>query len=57
MKDKHNNEINVGDVINIAGLETEVQNLVSVYGTQMVRTDYGDFNPTMVVVIHSNQSK
>jgi hypothetical protein len=51
MKDKFSKEIKKGDIINITGLITSVIDFVNVAGQEMVSTDYGDFNPSLVEVI------
>jgi hypothetical protein len=56
MKDKHGNEIKIGDIINITGLETKVIGFDNIEGQSMVSTDYGDFNADLVEKVSSPNS-
>ena len=56
MKDLKGNEIKIGDTIDIVGLQTEVEGFVNFAGQPMVKTKYGDFNPTLVKIIASKEA-
>lgn len=42
------NELEIGDKMCIAGLETEVTGFDEIHGIKMVKTEYGDFNVDLV---------
>jgi hypothetical protein len=51
MKDKNGKQINEGDTIDVSGLRTIVLCLSELYGNEMVGTEYGDFNASLVEVV------
>jgi hypothetical protein len=50
--DKNGKTIQIGNTINVAGLETMVLGFSDVAGTAMVSTEYGDFNPSIIEVVN-----
>jgi hypothetical protein len=50
--DKNGKTIQIGNTINVAGLETMVLGFSDVAGTAMVSTEYGDFNTSIIEVVN-----